>query len=60
MAEAAYRIFIRDIYELITFEVELTGGLYTMTPRGKQLIEDRLQTTYHDDIGYHIHANTFG
>jgi hypothetical protein len=60
MAESANWIFVRDIYELTTLEEELTWGRYKITPRGKQLMDDRLQSTYRDGMGYHIHANTLG
>jgi hypothetical protein len=60
MAESANRIFVRDIYELTILGAELTWGCYKITPMGKQLMDDRLQSTYHDGMGYHIHTNTLG
>jgi hypothetical protein len=60
MAESATGIFVRDIYQLITLEVELMQGRYKITPRGKQLIRDRLQLTYQDGWGYHYHITTLG
>ena len=60
MAESANGIFVRDIYQLTTLEVELIQGRYKITPRGKQLIHDRLQSTYQDGWGYHFHINALG
>jgi hypothetical protein len=60
MAESANGIFVHDIYQLTTLEVELMQGRYKITPRGKQLIHDRLQSTYQDGWGYHFHVNTLG
>jgi len=48
MAESANRIFVRDIYELTMLEIELMQGRFKITPRGKQLIDDHLQSTYQD------------
>ena len=60
MAESANGIFVHDIYELTMLEVELLRGRYKVTPRGRQLIHNRLQSTYHDGWGYHLHINTLG
>ena len=60
MTESANGIFVRDIYELTTLEVELIQGRYKITPRGKQLIHNRLQSTYHDGWGYHFHIHALG
>ena len=60
MADSANGVFVHDIYELTMLEVELMWGRYKITPRGKQLIHDRLQSTYHDGWGYHLHINTLG
>jgi hypothetical protein len=60
MTESANGIFIHDIYELTMLEVELMWGRYKITPRGQQLIHDRLHSTYQDGWGYHLHINTLG
>ena len=60
MAESAHLIFVKDIYELTALESELMWGYYKITPRGKQLMDDRLQSTYRDGMRYHIHANILG
>jgi hypothetical protein len=60
MAESANRIFVRDIYELTMLEIELMQGRYKITPRGKQLIHDHLQSTYQDGWGYHFYIHALG